>query len=141
MRTASSKRRPTCSVPSTCSSTTPRNASFKGKAEIEYTWFRILDSLPGISIDADRAARQLVSAVERGSAHVVLSGPGKLGAFAAGIAPSFVANALAFVAAILPDDANPRAMRGAETGARIPRWITLLDDRAAERNNETLAPS
>src|SRR5207253_3425233 len=36
------------------------NALFKGKHEAELTWFALGASLPGISMDAERAARQIV---------------------------------------------------------------------------------
>lgn len=36
----------------------PRNASFKGRHRDEYAWFSLGDSLPGLSISAERAARQ-----------------------------------------------------------------------------------
>ena len=40
----------------------PRNAVFKGRHREEYTWFHVLDALPGSSMSAVRAARQIVNA-------------------------------------------------------------------------------
>src|SRR5437762_13621189 len=40
----------------------PRNANFKGRHEAEYAWFKISDSLPLTSINARRAARQIIDA-------------------------------------------------------------------------------
>jgi NAD(P)-dependent dehydrogenase (short-subunit alcohol dehydrogenase family) len=53
----------------------PRRAFFKGDREREYGWFAIADSLPLVPMDADRAARRVVRAVEHGEAHVVLGLP------------------------------------------------------------------
>ena len=35
----------------------PMNADVKGQHEAEYAWFAISDSLPGLSMSAERAAR------------------------------------------------------------------------------------
>jgi NAD(P)-dependent dehydrogenase (short-subunit alcohol dehydrogenase family) len=57
----------------------PRNAWFKGKHRAEYAWFSVSDSLPGVSINAERAAGQIIAATERGQAYVSLSAPAKIG--------------------------------------------------------------
>src|SRR5947208_13760729 len=56
----------------------PRNATFKGRHRAEYAWFAISDSLPVTSMDAGRAARQIVEACRYGEAEVVLSLQAKL---------------------------------------------------------------
>src|SRR5919201_2058259 len=48
----------------------PVNAMFKGKRPQEYTWFAISDSLPLASIDAERAARQIIDACRFGRAEL-----------------------------------------------------------------------
>src|SRR5207302_9918669 len=53
----------------------PRNALFKGNNEAEYVWFSISHALPGLSMNANRAARQVVDALARGDSEVVLSVP------------------------------------------------------------------
>ena len=39
----------------------PPNAEVKGQHEAEYAWFAIADSAPGLSISAERAARQIMT--------------------------------------------------------------------------------
>ena len=40
----------------------PRNATFKGDHEKEYAWFTVSDSLPGLSMSAERAGREIIDA-------------------------------------------------------------------------------
>lgn len=49
-------------------------ALFKGRHDQEYAWFSVGDNLPGLSLSAERAARQIVRAIRRGGAH-----PGPVG--------------------------------------------------------------
>src|SRR5205823_10251415 len=56
----------------------PRNAIFKGKHKAEYAWFSISGSLPGVSMDADRAGKKIVDACERGDSVLIISLPAKV---------------------------------------------------------------
>src|SRR5262249_8631682 len=58
----------------------PRHALFKGQHRKEYAWFSISDALPGLSMDADRAAMEIVEALKRGGAERILSVPARIGA-------------------------------------------------------------
>src|SRR5215207_3675472 len=40
----------------------PRNAEFKGQHRSEYAWFALGDSIPGASVSAESAARQIIEA-------------------------------------------------------------------------------
>src|SRR5689334_20889000 len=44
------------------------NASFRGDTDSESAWFSVSSSLPGITIEGSRAARQIVTATARGDA-------------------------------------------------------------------------
>jgi NAD(P)-dependent dehydrogenase (short-subunit alcohol dehydrogenase family) len=115
----------------------PRHAKFKGEHRKEHAWFTILDSLPLVSMNADRAARRIVRAGCRGEATVVLSVLAKLGALVHGIAPGLVVELNALLARLLPRGTSPIARLGKEsTNAWAPSLLTVLDDRAAVRNNE-----
>jgi NAD(P)-dependent dehydrogenase (short-subunit alcohol dehydrogenase family) len=117
----------------------PRHARFKGQHRAEYAWFSISDSLPGISMSADRAARQIVSALQTGRAGRVLSLPAKLGTTVHGLFPGLTADLLGLVNRGLPDGASAdgRAVKGeASTSAVSPSWLTVLDERAARRANQ-----
>ncbi|MDB4942040.1 MAG: ketoacyl reductase [Labilithrix sp.] len=115
----------------------PRNAVFKGDHRKEHAWFTISDSLPGISMSAERAAARIVSAIEHGDAHVVLGAPAKLAALAHGLAPGLVARMMAVVNAALPHGTDPTSRFGHESESPLaPSILTTLTDAAAARNNE-----
>jgi hypothetical protein len=75
----------------------PRHALFKGRYRAEYAWFSISDSLPLVSMDAPRAARQIVDALRWGEAGRVLGVPAKLGATAHALFPGMTTALLALV--------------------------------------------
>jgi NAD(P)-dependent dehydrogenase (short-subunit alcohol dehydrogenase family) len=80
------------------------NAQFKGETDKEYAWFSLGSSLPLITIDAERAARQIVQATKRGEAERILSIPANIIARLNGVAPATTANILGLVDKyILPD--------------------------------------
>jgi short-subunit dehydrogenase len=117
----------------------PRNASFKGKHRSEYAWFSISDSLPGISVNADSAARQIVNACKRGRSHLIVSLPAKVGIKLHQLFPRASASALSKVNRLLPSiGANhTRSRKGKDSKSRLsPSWLTFLDELAAHRNNE-----
>ena len=117
----------------------PRNAKFKGNNRAEYAWFSISDALPLLSMSADRAARRIVDACVRGTAELVLSVPAKLAVTLNALFPGLSADALAVVNRLLPSaqHASTEAHLGKESYSAIsPSPITVLNERAARRNNE-----
>lgn len=118
----------------------PRNALFKGDNEAEYAWFSISDALPILSMSAKRAARQIVNACIRGDAEVLLSLPAKLAVKFQGLFPGTTSDLLGLVNQILPaskDRKDPKT--GSQSFSDVsPSWITALNERAAEHNNQIL---
>lgn len=118
----------------------PRKAVFKGDHCSEYAWFKISGSLPVVSMNAERAARQIVSACREGLPMAVLGAPASIVAKLAGLWPNVMAHLLATANSLLPRwDQGPtsRKFRGAESETAISKgWWTSLTDKAAERNNE-----
>ena len=115
----------------------PRHALVKGQQQAEYAWFDILDSLPITSMNADRAGRQIVRALVHGDAEVVLSLQARLAAKLHALAPSFMQDAMAVVARLLPEGGSRTAIEGKDAeSALAPSVLTSLSDRAARRNNE-----
>jgi short-subunit dehydrogenase len=117
----------------------PPNALFKGQRSKEYAWFAIADSLPFISIDADRAARQIINACRRGDAELVVTVPARLAILARTVAPELFAETMTLVNSLLPgpssDGNEARPGREAQS-AWAPSLLTLLTQRAARANNE-----
>ena len=117
----------------------PRNADFKGRHQAEYAWFSISDALPGLSMDAERAARRIVAACARGEPEIILSAPAKLGAGVQGLAPGLVGEAFSVVNRLLPSAGGigRASAKGHESeSALAPSWLTRLGDAAATRHNE-----
>ena len=94
------------------------NAEFRGQQEREYTWFSLGASLPLISMDADRAARQIVQATKRGEAERILSLPANLLERFHGLFPGTTSNVLHVVNRLLPQ-ANGSASTGSIRGEEI----------------------
>jgi NAD(P)-dependent dehydrogenase (short-subunit alcohol dehydrogenase family) len=118
----------------------PRHAFFKGRYRAEYAWFSISDSLPLVSMDAPRAARQIVEALRWGDAGRVLGVPAKLGATARALFPGITTELLGLVNRALPKadgNAPPIPTKGEDSTSFLsPSLLTRLGDRAAERHNQ-----
>ena len=84
-------------VPGLMRTGSPGRAEVTGQHGKEYSWFVVSDSLPGISIDVQRAARQIVDACVAGSAEIVLGGVAQFAAVMNALAPNVVAEILAAV--------------------------------------------
>jgi NAD(P)-dependent dehydrogenase (short-subunit alcohol dehydrogenase family) len=115
------------------------NALFKGQHEQEFTWFSIIDSLPVSSIDARRAARQIIEACRRGDPQLLISLQAQAIALLSSLFPDLSARALKLINQLLPEPAGPRGDQ-TKTGwesqsALAPSVLTRLSDRAAEANN------
>jgi short-subunit dehydrogenase len=119
----------------------PRHAWFKGRHRDEYTWFSVGGSLPGLSMNADVAAKRIINACRFGRAVLTLSLPAKLGATMMVVAPEMTADMASIVAQLLPPPGGvgTTAVEGAASTSRwSPSMLTLLSERAAIRNNEIL---
>jgi short-subunit dehydrogenase len=122
----------------------PRNATFKGQHQAEYAWFTLSDSLPGVAMGAERAARKILDACRHGDAEVFLSLPGKLAALVHAIAPGLVSQMNDWVNRLLPKSGGigAQAAFGWQSESAIaPSWMTALTERAARANNEMGLPS
>jgi short-subunit dehydrogenase len=98
------------------------NARFKGRHEDEFTWFSLGASLPGISMDAGRAAREIVRATKRGEAERILSLPANLLARIQGLCPATTTELSALVNRLALPDArggDAEAERGLEIQERL----------------------
>jgi NAD(P)-dependent dehydrogenase (short-subunit alcohol dehydrogenase family) len=121
----------------------PVNAMFKGKRPQEYAWFAISDSLPLASIDADRAAGQIIDACRDGRAELIITAQAKCAVLAKDAAPELFADIMAFISAMLPPPApggegdTARPGRESESGWAAPSaTLTARTYRAARDNNE-----
>lgn len=120
----------------------PRHALFKGKHRAEYAWFAISDSLPVTSMNAVRAARQIISATKRGEAEVILTIQAQLAARFHGLFPGTTADLLGIVNGLLLPSAGgigrARAKGKDSQSSLAPSVLTALSEQAAAKNNEML---
>jgi len=119
------------------------HALFKGDKSKEFAWFGLGDNLPGGSISAERAAREIVSATRRGEAERILSVPANLLSQMHGLAPGLTASLLTLINnAILPPPSDGDVLStGSEAAPDVPAKpafdaATGLGRAAAARLNE-----
>ena len=117
-------------------------AWFEGRRRAEFTWFALGSTLPGISMDAERAARRIVRAIRRGEREPILSLPAQVAARVHGIAPGTVVGVLELVNRLLPRPA-PTANAPAtglvvqrQIRSRLLEAVTALGRAAARRFHE-----
>jgi short-subunit dehydrogenase len=117
----------------------PRNALFKGNNEAEYAWFSISDALPGLSMNANRAARQVVDACARGDSEVILTLPAKIATLIHGVFPEVTVDVLGVVNHFLPPPGGigTDVRSGKQSTSKAsPSWVTALNEKAALDNNQ-----
>lgn len=122
----------------------PRQIDVKGQVDKEYAWFKVGDSLPGLSMSADRAARKIIDAMIHGDADLTLTMLAKFGARFHALFPNLSLNLNSLVNALLPapGGSGSRAVKGAQAESKLSRSpLTTLTDQAAQRNNEMGDPS
>ncbi|MBP7569532.1 MAG: SDR family oxidoreductase [Acidobacteria bacterium] len=118
----------------------PFNAWFKGQHRAEFAWFTIFDSLPGLTVDGERAARRIVDACRHGDPEAVTAVYARLAIVADAMFPSFVARSMALMNRLLPAagpgfDAEARS--GWQSRSRwAPSALTKLTEKATAANNE-----
>ena len=87
-------------------------AEFRGRQDEEHAWFALADRLPGLSMDATRAAEQIVDACVRNKSELVLTLPASIAARAYGLFPSLVLTAESVVNRLLPQPSPGHAIKG-----------------------------
>ncbi|HEY0406624.1 MAG TPA: SDR family NAD(P)-dependent oxidoreductase [Pyrinomonadaceae bacterium] len=117
----------------------PRNAVFKGRHRAEYAWFSISDALPVSAMKAERAARQIIAACKRGDAEIVLSIQAELAVRFHGLFPGVTSDLLGLINYLLPSAGGigKRRAKGKDSQSGwSPSLLTVLNEKAAEQNNE-----
>jgi NAD(P)-dependent dehydrogenase (short-subunit alcohol dehydrogenase family) len=119
------------------------HALTKGQHEAEYGWFSLGASLPLVSMDAERAAEQVVGAIRRGDSVRCLGVTAAVASRFHGLFPGTTVEILGLVNRLLPGPARQRTepVPGHEARTRLDSRLieaaTTLGRKAAERFNET----
>lgn len=127
-------------IPGLMRTGSPPNAHFKGQHHREYAWFAVSDSLPLLSMSADRAGRKIVEACRRGAPRLSLGVQTKAAILVNDLFPGFTARISALANYLLPSP-DPGGSKQLFTGwdsqsSLAPSWLTSLSDQATVRNNE-----
>lgn len=78
------------------------HAEFKGNHDLEYAWFGGSATAPILSIDAERAAKRIVSAIAEGRVEVAFTPEARLAPLVRAVGPTLWAEAMALAARFLP---------------------------------------
>jgi short-subunit dehydrogenase len=114
------------------------NAKFKGDQGKEFLWFSHGASLPLASMNAARAARQIVAAMRRGDAELLISLQAHAAVVGAALAPAMTAALETAVNQLLPgapEHGDGKTKSGWES-LQKQSLFTWFGDRAAAKNNE-----
>lgn len=115
------------------------NAKFKGQNKKEFALFSLSNATPLSSINAGRAAAQIVEATRRGDAELVISFQAKLAVKMNALFPQFTSDMMGLVNKLLPEAGGigKQIVTGLEsTSAVSPSFITSAIDQASAENNE-----
>jgi NAD(P)-dependent dehydrogenase (short-subunit alcohol dehydrogenase family) len=118
------------------------NAYFKGQNKKEFALFSLSNALPISSINAERAARQIISASRRGDAEAIITIQAQFAAKMHNLFPEFTSEILALVNQLLPGAGGigKGCATGLESASFVsPSIITALSDSASYENNEMKA--
>lgn len=115
------------------------NATFKGQNKKEFALFSLSNATPLSSIDAKRAAAQIINACRLGDAELIITIQAKLAVKLNALFPEFVAGMMTLVNRLLPG--NGGIGRGYATGLESTSWVcpsfvTANIDKASRENNE-----
>jgi NAD(P)-dependent dehydrogenase (short-subunit alcohol dehydrogenase family) len=115
------------------------NAEFKGSHAKEFAWFSIGAGMPFLSIDAARAARQIVEAARSGRPELTITLQARALILAQALAPNLFARAIQLVNFLLPENPGGEATirKGYHCQSDVsPSRLTQLADAASPHYNE-----
>ena len=116
-----------------------KNAFFKGQHRKEFAWFSLGASSPVVSMDADRAACQILDAVRNRRPELTITFAARLAALAQALLPNVTADLMKLTARLLPRmsvDSKNKTYTGWESGSSFsPSLLTRIADRATELYN------
>jgi NAD(P)-dependent dehydrogenase (short-subunit alcohol dehydrogenase family) len=116
-----------------------KNALFKGQHRKEFTWFSLGASNPLVSMDADRAARQILDAALSRRPELTITLAARLAAITQSLLPNVTADLIKLTARLLPRmpiKPDHIAYTGWESGSTLsPSFLTRMADRATEFYN------
>ncbi len=115
----------------------PRNIDVKGDHQAEYAWFKISDSLPGLSMGAEKAAAKIIDAMQAGDKVLAVGLPAKAAIAMEGIWPGLNLRLFGLLNRLLPKGQSQKTKKGRESESLVSKsFLTKKTREAAEQNNE-----
>ncbi len=116
------------------------NAVIRGdQHKTEYSLFTVLDTVPGFSIDVQRAARQIVQATKHGTTELIVAVQAQIFARLQGLLPGLSTDLLSLTQRLLPtsDEQGQERHSGRESETAVTKSpLTSLGQKAADDYNE-----
>ena len=125
-------------IPNLMMTGSPRNITVKGDHEAEYAWFKLADSSPLLSQKANKAAKQIIKALEHGDNELVLTQMAKVMVAVQGLMPEAVTSTMQVANRFLPKSADSETIKKgyeSESDASNGR-VAMNSDKAALEYNE-----
>ena len=118
-----------------------RNALFTGDASREYRWFSLAANLPGASIAASRAARQIADGVAAGVSVLSITPQAFFAARFGNVSPALTTSLMRSVGMLLPRPIPGKSdtLRGEDVRDRELFPASTIGNTAAQRYNQTPA--
>ena len=125
-------------IPNLMRTGSPRNVWVKRDHKAEYEWFKLADSLPMLSQNADDAAKSIIEALEFGTNEVILTQTAKVVVALQGLIPGGINSIMQLANRFLPKSGNDHEMkRGWESETKLSNsWLASLTNDAAVKFNE-----
>lgn len=124
-------------IPNLMRTGSPRNISLKGAHEDEYAWFKIADSLPVLSQDAQKAAAAIIEGIAAHENEVILTPIAYAASALNGVAPGLLTTLMQWTNRWLPESDNGEERKGFESESEATSGaIGARTNAAAARNNE-----
>lgn len=119
------------------------NAFFKGKNKQEFGWFSVSDSMPLISMSAERTAHQIIEACRLGQPKLTTTTLARFGVIMNTLFPGLTARILMLANLLLPKASDAPGADSNKTGwqsqsAVAPSPLTALSNEAATKFNELM---
>jgi short-subunit dehydrogenase len=123
------------------------NAFFKGKTNSEFNWFSLLSTFPFISMDAEKAADEILKAIRLGKPVITLGIQTRTGVIIYKLFPGYFARFLSKINRLLPKSPSEKGIQTGNrtmleaTGKNRKTWVSNsvlleLGNRAAKRFNQ-----
>lgn len=105
-----------------------RHAWIKGDRESEYGWFALSDTIPGLSISAERAASAAIRGIQGGDPEVLVGLPTRLAIVLEGLFPDWASEVTSLIERAMPEAKNigDPAVQGRDIHGRIPDFANRL---------------